>query len=273
MMAYKTLPQKGFSMKKISIGISVVVSCLALAIIVSGAQTSATNSPNGPGPSTLATTNQVTPGSAVNSKLLGPWDVIMPMVGRFLVNISVDPNAFNQATTLNHRKAQSEWVTYTLPNIAIMLGVDGSPMGFIQVYVLTDGSELIVMTVAEQSQILRYSPENGGTLLADGPFLNANAHVLGGRTTSQNLTDLETTRKKQAISSNLNRIGFAAKQLMNDRGVTQADYSDIVGTQTSNYIRSIDPQDGEDYTHITVTKGTTQISVSTKDFGDITYNL
>jgi hypothetical protein len=55
--------------------------------------------------------------------------------------------------------------------------------------------------------------------------------------------------------------------------VTQAGYTDLVGTLTDNYIRSISQVAGEDYSTILIQQGTTQVSITSPTFGTVTYNL
>src|SRR6266851_5449369 len=51
----------------------------------------------------------------------------------------------------------------------------------------------------------------------------------------------------KAVTNNLRQLASAAQQYMLDKGVTQAAYTDLVGTATDAYIRSISPVAGEDY--------------------------
>jgi type IV pilus assembly protein PilA len=82
----------------------------------------------------------------------------------------------------------------------------------------------------------------------------------------------EQSRQK-AVTNNLRQLASAGQQYMLDKGVTQALYADLVGTSTDNYIRSISPVSGEDYTTISIVQTTTQISISNLGFGTVTYNL
>jgi type IV pilus assembly protein PilA len=77
----------------------------------------------------------------------------------------------------------------------------------------------------------------------------------------------------KAVTNNLRQLASAGQQYMLDKGVTQASYADLVGTATDNYIRSIAPVSGEDYSGITIAQTTTQISLSNAGFGTVTYNL
>jgi len=77
----------------------------------------------------------------------------------------------------------------------------------------------------------------------------------------------------KAVTNNLRQLATAASQYMLDKGVTQAAYTDLVGTLTDNYIRSVSPVAQEDYTAITVVQTATQVSVTAASFGTVTYNM
>jgi len=77
----------------------------------------------------------------------------------------------------------------------------------------------------------------------------------------------------KAVTNNLRQIATASSQYMLDKGVTQAGYTDLVGTDTDNYIRSVSPVAGEDYTGITVIQSQTQVSITATSFGTVTYNI
>ncbi len=79
--------------------------------------------------------------------------------------------------------------------------------------------------------------------------------------------------RMKAVTNNLRQIASAGQQYMLDKGVTQAGYTDLAGTATDNYLRSVSPVAGEDYTAITLAQTTTQISISAPTFGTATYNL
>ncbi len=74
-------------------------------------------------------------------------------------------------------------------------------------------------------------------------------------------------------TSNLRIIGSSAQQFMMEKGVTEANFYDLVGTGTDNYVRSVDPASDEDYSGITVDQTQTQISISSASFGIVTFNL
>ena len=77
----------------------------------------------------------------------------------------------------------------------------------------------------------------------------------------------------KAVTNNLRQVATAASQYMLDKGVTQAGYTDLVGTDTDNYIRSISPVAQEDYTQLTVVQTQTQVSITAASFGTVTYNM
>jgi type IV pilus assembly protein PilA len=79
--------------------------------------------------------------------------------------------------------------------------------------------------------------------------------------------------RQKAVVNNLRQIATAASQYMLDKGVTQAQYTDLVGTDTDNYIRSVSPVAGEDYTSEVVVQTQTQVSITAVSFGTVTYNM
>jgi type IV pilus assembly protein PilA len=82
---------------------------------------------------------------------------------------------------------------------------------------------------------------------------------------------LESRRK--AVTNNLRQLASGAAQYMLDKGLTQAGYTDIVGTSTDSYVRAMSPVGGESYTSFMIAQGDTQISVSSLTFGTVTYDL
>ncbi|HVU37784.1 MAG TPA: hypothetical protein VHC95_05575, partial [Opitutales bacterium] len=76
----------------------------------------------------------------------------------------------------------------------------------------------------------------------------------------------------KAVTNNLRQLSTAAQQYFLDKGVTQAAYTDLVGTGTDNYIRNVSPVAGEDYSTITVAQSATQLSISNTSFGTVTFN-
>ncbi len=77
----------------------------------------------------------------------------------------------------------------------------------------------------------------------------------------------------KTVTNNLRIIGSSAQQFMGEKGVTQAGYTDLVGTGTDNYVRSVSMVVDEDYTSIVVAQTSTQISISSAGFGTVTFNL
>jgi len=79
--------------------------------------------------------------------------------------------------------------------------------------------------------------------------------------------------RTKAVLNNLRQLATASSQYMLDKGTTQAGYTDLVGTGTDNYVRTVSPVAGEDYTTFTVVQSQTQISITATAFGTVTYNL
>ncbi len=77
----------------------------------------------------------------------------------------------------------------------------------------------------------------------------------------------------KAVTNNLRQLGTAASQYMLDKGVTEAQYTDLVGTGTDNYVRTVSPVAGEDYTTVIVDQTTTQVAITATSFGTVTYNM
>ena len=77
----------------------------------------------------------------------------------------------------------------------------------------------------------------------------------------------------KAVTNNLRQIASAAAQYMLNNGLTQAAYTDLVGTSTDNYVHSIAPVAGEDYTGILIVQTATQVSVTALTFGTASYNM
>jgi len=79
--------------------------------------------------------------------------------------------------------------------------------------------------------------------------------------------------RMKAVTNNLRQIATAASQYMLNNGTTQAGYTDLIGTSTDNYVRSVSPVAGEDYSSIMVVQTTTQVSITAVTFGTATYNM
>lgn len=78
--------------------------------------------------------------------------------------------------------------------------------------------------------------------------------------------------RTKAVINNLRQISSTAAQYMLEMGVTQVNYTDLVGTGTDSYLHNISPVAGEDYSGIVVVQGTTQLSLSADSFGTVTFN-
>ncbi|HTQ31362.1 MAG TPA: prepilin-type N-terminal cleavage/methylation domain-containing protein, partial [Opitutaceae bacterium] len=68
--------------------------------------------------------------------------------------------------------------------------------------------------------------------------------------------------REKAITNNLRQLSSAAQQYMLEQGVNSVGYTDIVGTTTDKYVKSINTVAGEDYTTISISNSTTQISIT-----------
>jgi type IV pilus assembly protein PilA len=84
---------------------------------------------------------------------------------------------------------------------------------------------------------------------------------------------VRTQSRLKAVTNNLRQFASAAQEYMLDKGATQASYTDIVGTFTDAYIRTITPVAGENYTSLVVQQTSTQISLSSTAIGTVTFNL
>jgi len=223
---------------------------------------------------TLAAADSATaaPGSAVDPKLLGPWQFIVTTgFGAVVVNISVAPDAFVRAKQPSDKWPLDRPWDLNRPNVAIILAADGKPEGYLQFYPLADGDALIVYTFTEGGGVARFTSKNGGSLV--DTELVTNPKPAAFRATNKQLSQYDLKLKTKPIVNNLRQLATAGQERLLDHSIQQVGYSDLVGTQKSDYTRSIPPVDGEDYTNITITQTTTQISVTTKDYGTVTYNL
>jgi type IV pilus assembly protein PilA len=77
----------------------------------------------------------------------------------------------------------------------------------------------------------------------------------------------------KAVTNNLRQVASAAQQYMLDKGVTVVTASQLIGTATDDYLRTISPIGQENYATITVDQTTSQISATDAAFGTVTYNL
>ena len=78
-------------------------------------------------------------------------------------------------------------------------------------------------------------------------------------------TRVRTVARQKAITNNLRQIAFAAHQYMLENGVSQVDETQLAGTDTTYYLRPIQPVVGEDYTDISVNTNTLLITISEND--------
>lgn len=234
-----------------------------------------------------ANSTNTAPGSAVNPALLGHWILAghIPGTPASIYNFSTDPVMLAEAfSKFNYQPA---------PTDAVALNLKGQVAGLLRVLNLSDGSQLVILSrtlfapipppleLADGSKLELWNPGVGTTAMRFTPsdgVLTSLDPALAKMATWKRLTDAESANyingsKTKTIVNNLRQFAAAGQQYMIDRGMRQVTYTDLVGSGTQNYIRSISPADGEDYTHITINQSTTQISVTTKDFGAVTYNL
>jgi hypothetical protein len=238
---------------------------------------------------TLAAADSATavPGSAVNQALLGRWILAgqIPGTPASIYNFSTDPAILSAAFSKFNRQPA--------PTDAVALNLDGKVIGLLRILNLADGSEVVILSrgliapmpppleLADGSKLELWNPGAGATAMhftpSDGALISLDPFAARmaswKRITDAELASIANSQKQKAVVNNLRQLASAGQQYLLDRGVKEVGYADLIGTQTDNYIRSISPADGEDYTHITITQITTQISVTTKDYGTVTYNL
>src|SRR5471030_3119659 len=77
----------------------------------------------------------------------------------------------------------------------------------------------------------------------------------------------------KAVTTNLRQLANAAQQYMLNNGVTQAAYTDLVGTTTDNLINAMNVISGENYTGIVILQSQTQVTISAASVGTVTYNF
>jgi hypothetical protein len=77
----------------------------------------------------------------------------------------------------------------------------------------------------------------------------------------------------KAVTNNLRQLANAAQSYMMEKSVTSAGYYDLVGDSTDDYLRSINPVEGEDYTGIYIQNGQSQVELTLPDGTTVTYNL
>ena len=78
--------------------------------------------------------------------------------------------------------------------------------------------------------------------------------------------------REKAITNNLRQLSAAAQQYMLEQGVNTVGYTDIVGTTTDKYIKSINSVANENYSTLTIANAQTQISISSSVI-TVTYNM
>ncbi len=84
---------------------------------------------------------------------------------------------------------------------------------------------------------------------------------------------VRTQSRLKTVTNNLRILASASQQFMGEKGTTQAAYTDLVGTGTDYYVRSVATVAGENYTAVSVAQTATQISISSSAFGTVTYNM
>lgn len=68
------------------------------------------------------------------------------------------------------------------------------------------------------------------------------------------------TSQEKAITANLRQFASSAQQYMLDEGVTQAVYTDVVGS--GKHIQNIETVAGEDYTTLVITQNQSEVSIT-----------
>ncbi|HTB63894.1 MAG TPA: prepilin-type N-terminal cleavage/methylation domain-containing protein [Opitutales bacterium] len=77
----------------------------------------------------------------------------------------------------------------------------------------------------------------------------------------------------KAVTNNLRIIASAGQTYMMDKGLTQALYTDIVGTGTDFYVHGVTPVVDEVYTGLTFVTSQSQVTLSSASLGTITYSM
>lgn len=78
---------------------------------------------------------------------------------------------------------------------------------------------------------------------------------------------VRSTSQTKAVTNNLRQIASAADQFFIDQGVTEAAYTDLVGSD--KYIKSLNPVGGEVYTGIfPIEQGYTAITITVPALGE-----
>jgi prepilin-type N-terminal cleavage/methylation domain-containing protein len=77
--------------------------------------------------------------------------------------------------------------------------------------------------------------------------------------------------QRNAIVNNLRQINSAAQQYMFENGVVQAALTELVGTETTKYIKTLNPIAGEIYTGLIVSSTQTQLTITSASAGMVVY--
>jgi type IV pilus assembly protein PilA len=83
---------------------------------------------------------------------------------------------------------------------------------------------------------------------------------------------VRTASQQKAVLNNLRQLGAAADQYFIETGKTVCGYRDLVGSGPNQYIRSLSPVAGEDYTKLLFRQGQSQITVLMPDGSKVTYD-
>ena len=84
---------------------------------------------------------------------------------------------------------------------------------------------------------------------------------------------VRATSQDKAITNNLRQLASAAQQYMLEKGAATAPYTVLVGTGTDKYISVMDTVAGEDYTSISISLTTTQISATPTGRAAVVYSF
>jgi hypothetical protein len=75
------------------------------------------------------------------------------------------------------------------------------------------------------------------------------------------------------VTNNLRQLANAAQSYMMEKSATQALYTDLVGTDTDNYLHNVSVVVDETYTTLTFLNGQSMVTLSSTSLGNITYSL
>jgi type IV pilus assembly protein PilA len=79
--------------------------------------------------------------------------------------------------------------------------------------------------------------------------------------------------RTKAVLNNLRIISSAAQTYMMDKGMTQAGYTDLVGTTTDNLVNAVVPVLDENYSGLIYVTSQSQITLSSGAIGTVTYTF